>query len=162
MLLTDGEDTRSRTDLDTACQYMQALSGLGNFVRFVFIGVRLDARAARALGALDLAGGTMSTLRSVDNLDDIGNTFEAISMEISAEQARLRVQNQRPTAPPARLGDPSRNCPGGHGMFPFYTAHDGMVCDACGPNRRHAVGRGQLMYGCRQCDHDVCARHYTA
>jgi hypothetical protein len=107
--------------------------------------------------------GTMSTLRSVDTLDDIGNTFEEISMQISAEQARLRVQNQGQTAPSvARLGDPSRNCPGGHGLFPFYTTHDGFTCDACGPNNRHAVGTGQLMYGCRQCDHDVCARHYTA
>ncbi|CAM9215228.1 unnamed protein product, partial [Ectocarpus fasciculatus] len=44
------------------------------------------------------------------------------------------------------------NCPGGHGHN-LYTMPRDSVCDIC----RGSIPQGSRAFGCRLCDHDVCA-----
>eukprot|EP00930_Biecheleria_cincta_P030756 TRINITY_DN21314_c0_g2_i1.p1 TRINITY_DN21314_c0_g2~~TRINITY_DN21314_c0_g2_i1.p1 ORF type:complete len:262 (-),score=75.69 TRINITY_DN21314_c0_g2_i1:80-865(-) len=44
------------------------------------------------------------------------------------------------------------DCPGGHGLARFMTHHASFCCDVC----RCYVNQGAGMWGCRECDWDVC------
>eukprot|EP00440_Ansanella_granifera_P018553 gb/GFBE01020151.1/.p1 GENE.gb/GFBE01020151.1/~~gb/GFBE01020151.1/.p1 ORF type:complete len:237 (+),score=51.54 gb/GFBE01020151.1/:1-711(+) len=44
------------------------------------------------------------------------------------------------------------DCPGGHGLARFMTPHASFCCDVC----RCYVQQGAGMWGCRECDWDVC------
>merc|ERR1711976_838934 len=44
------------------------------------------------------------------------------------------------------------NCPGKHGLTRFATNHASYCCDTC----RCYVPQGSPMWGCRECDWDVC------
>jgi hypothetical protein len=46
----------------------------------------------------------------------------------------------------------ARNCPGEHGLVSFQTAKSGFGCDICSQR----VDQHTAMYGCRQCNYDVC------
>eukprot|EP01083_Nonionella_stella_P268368 907200_1 len=45
------------------------------------------------------------------------------------------------------------NCPAKHGLNEFKAEADGFRCDICGLKKR----KGDMMYGCRVCNYDVCA-----
>eukprot|EP01083_Nonionella_stella_P175056 608580_1 len=49
--------------------------------------------------------------------------------------------------------DDGPNCPEKHGLTEFKPESDGFRCDICGQKKR----KGDMMYGCRDCDYDVCA-----
>eukprot|EP01083_Nonionella_stella_P170556 580666_1 len=44
------------------------------------------------------------------------------------------------------------NCPGKHGLKKFETENDGFGCDLCSKK----VSRGTPLFGCRECNFDVC------
>ena len=45
------------------------------------------------------------------------------------------------------------DCPGEHGLKTFITIDSTFNCDACGAS---SIAEGSAMYGCRECDFDVC------
>lgn len=47
-----------------------------------------------------------------------------------------------------------RNCRGEHGLKEFITPSNGYDCDIC----KHIFPAGTKMWGCRQCNWDVCAK----
>ena len=49
------------------------------------------------------------------------------------------------------------DCPGGHGLERFE-ARRRYGCDICGAK----VAKGSTLFGCRDCDHDVCQGCFEA
>ena len=56
------------------------------------------------------------------------------------------------TSATTRRGTAS-SCPSGHGLTQFSTPNSGFDCDLCDAQ----MPEGATLYGCRQCDYDVCA-----
>lgn len=48
---------------------------------------------------------------------------------------------------------PGYDCPRKHGLTRFTAHHEGFGCDVCETSQ----SKGATLYGCRQCDYDVCA-----
>ena len=48
----------------------------------------------------------------------------------------------------------SQTCPSGHGLREFRTPNGSFGCDLCGHPGQFP--RGTTMWGCRECNHDVC------
>jgi ankyrin repeat protein len=45
-----------------------------------------------------------------------------------------------------------KKCANGHGLIRFKTPHGGYFCDLC----RQSVPTDTVMYGCNECDYDIC------
>ena len=56
------------------------------------------------------------------------------------------------------LGKSAPNCPGGHGLDLFLSPNASFGCNGCG----ESVDEGDGMYGCRECNHDLCAACFQA
>merc|ERR1712130_36169 len=46
------------------------------------------------------------------------------------------------------------NCAGKHGLVKFPTPQDGWYCSKCD----YEFPKGTMLYGCRKCDYDLCAK----
>ena len=49
--------------------------------------------------------------------------------------------------------DTDQKCSAGHGLIRFKTPRDGFGCDICGSQ---SVPTDTVMYGCRECNYDIC------
>lgn len=65
---------------------------------------------------------------------------------IKEEQEQARIEAAKP-----KVGS-IENCPGKHGLKRFMTNHSSYCCDTC----RCYLPEGAPMWGCRECDWDVC------
>jgi len=89
VVLTDGMDTSSSTNLNTAAQLCHQLSGLGGQCRTVFIGVELDAKARSNLEFLASAGGENISMELCSQ-DSIGQILDKIEVSIGIQE-RLHI-----------------------------------------------------------------------
>ena len=62
-----------------------------------------------------------------------------------------------PTSSQPTVGRAGLDCPGGHGLERFE-ARRRYGCDICGAK----VAKGSTLFGCRDCDHDVCQGCFEA
>mmetsp|Transcript_64819 Transcript_64819/g.186272 ORF Transcript_64819/g.186272 Transcript_64819/m.186272 type:complete len:234 (-) Transcript_64819:124-825(-) len=69
-----------------------------------------------------------------------------VKAAIKEEQELARIEALKP-----KTGS-TENCPGRHGLKRFMTNHTSYCCDTC----RCYLPEGAPMWGCRQCDWDVC------
>lgn len=65
---------------------------------------------------------------------------------IKAEEERIKAEALKP-----KVGTKD-NCKGRHGLVRFLTTHNSFCCDIC----RCYLPVGSPMWGCRECDWDVC------
>lgn len=89
IVLTDGMDTSSSTNLNTAAQLCHQLSCLGAQCRTVFIGVELDAKARRNLEFLASAGGENISMELCSQ-HNIGQILDKIEVSIGIQE-RLHI-----------------------------------------------------------------------
>lgn len=69
-----------------------------------------------------------------------------VKTAIKEEQERERIEAAKP-----KIGT-KENCPYKHGLKRFMTNHGSYLCDTC----RVYLPIGAPMWGCRECDWDVC------
>lgn len=69
-----------------------------------------------------------------------------VKAALKEEEEAARIEAAKP-----RVGTKD-DCPGRHGLSRFLTNHGSYCCDTC----RCYVPIGSPMWGCRQCDWDVC------
>mmetsp|Transcript_85089 Transcript_85089/g.214495 ORF Transcript_85089/g.214495 Transcript_85089/m.214495 type:complete len:237 (+) Transcript_85089:72-782(+) len=69
-----------------------------------------------------------------------------VKAEIKDEEEKARIEAAKP-----KVGS-IENCPGRHGLKRFITNHSSYCCDTC----RCYLPEGAPMWGCRECDWDVC------
>lgn len=75
----------------------------------------------------------------------------SIQCEFS-KTAERTVESATAIVATTRRGTAS-SCPSGHGLTQFSTPRLGFSCDLCDAQ----MPEGATLYGCRQCDYDVCA-----
>ena len=51
-----------------------------------------------------------------------------------------------------------KKCANGHGLIRFETTHNGFACDLCTAKneQRQSISVSSIMYGCNECDYDIC------
>lgn len=69
-----------------------------------------------------------------------------VKAAVKEEEEQARIEAAKP-----KVGS-IENCPGRHGLTRFLTNHNSYCCDTC----RCYVNIGSPMWGCRECDWDVC------
>lgn len=69
-----------------------------------------------------------------------------VKAEIKEEEEKARIEAAKP-----KTGS-IENCPRKHGLLRFITNHASYCCDTC----RCYLPEGAPMWGCRECDWDVC------
>jgi len=69
-----------------------------------------------------------------------------VKAAVKEEEEQARIEASR-----AKVGTID-NCPGRHGLVRFLTNHGSYCCDTC----RCYLPIGAPMWGCRECDWDVC------
>jgi len=69
-----------------------------------------------------------------------------VKADIKDEAEKARIEAAKP-----KVGS-IENCPGRHGLKRFTTNHSSYCCDTC----RCYLPEGAPMWGCRECDWDVC------
>merc|ERR1719330_1386686 len=69
-----------------------------------------------------------------------------VKAAVKEEEEQARIEAAKP-----RVGT-KENCPGRHGLVRFITNHASYCCDTC----RCYLPIGSPMWGCRECDWDVC------
>jgi len=112
-------------------------------------------RAAIAAHPEGLEAGPKALLTAVQEANaefaDVGfQKFKKIAakvkIEMKEEEEAARIEAAKP-----KVGSVS-NCPGRHGLKRFLTNHSSYCCDTC----RCYIAEGKPMWGCRECDWDVC------
>jgi len=93
-----------------------------------------EAGPKAVVGALHERGFTVSVAKGKRALQDV-------KKQLAAREATALARRRT-----------AYDCPGGHGLSRFLTRHDGFCCDTC----RVYQPLGSPMWGCRQCDWDVC------
>eukprot|EP00405_Crypthecodinium_cohnii_P041734 CAMPEP_0206562546 /NCGR_PEP_ID=MMETSP0325_2-20121206/22309_1 /ASSEMBLY_ACC=CAM_ASM_000347 /TAXON_ID=2866 /ORGANISM="Crypthecodinium cohnii, Strain Seligo" /LENGTH=256 /DNA_ID=CAMNT_0054064769 /DNA_START=84 /DNA_END=854 /DNA_ORIENTATION=- len=115
----------------------------------------LESAIRRALIAEGLEAGPKALLASVQAESD---EFSGVSIHkfkkvltkvkavVMAEIEAAIIEAAKP-----KVGS-KENCPGRHGLNRFITNHSSYCCDTC----RCYLPEGAPMWGCRECDWDVC------
>lgn len=87
MILTDGDDAGSKTELMVAAQIMYAIGQMlnVNMLKIIFIGVGVSQKAEQELMFLAKAGGENAEYYRVDDAD-IGAIFQKITVKLGLER----------------------------------------------------------------------------
>ena len=87
VILTDGDDAGSKTDLMKAAQVMYAIGQLINvkMLKVIFIGVGVSQKAEQEMQFLAKAGGENAEYYRVDDAD-IGTIFQKITIKLGLEK----------------------------------------------------------------------------
>lgn len=87
VILTDGDDAGSKTELMVAAQIMYAIGQMlnVNMLKIIFIGVGVSQKAEQELMFLAKAGGENAEYYRVDDAD-IGTIFQKITVKLGLER----------------------------------------------------------------------------
>jgi len=101
VILTDGDDLDSKTDLMKAVQAMYVIGQLlhVNMLKVIFIGVGVSEKAEKEMMLLAKAGGENAEYYRVDNAD-IGTIFQKITIKLGLEKRQkiIGVANNQTAA----------------------------------------------------------------
>jgi hypothetical protein len=79
-------------------------------------------------------------------LQKFKKVYAKVKAQIVEDAEQAKIEAGKP-----KVGS-AENCPGKHGLQRFTTTHASYCCDVC----RCYLAQGAPMWGCRQCDWDVC------
>ena len=90
VILTDGEDTSSKTSLEQTRTLLGKINSLRNY-KVTLVGVGLGAKEARSLAYLGSIGDRDIEFRNLSKDSDIQDLFEHFSLQLKVERTQLLV-----------------------------------------------------------------------
>jgi len=90
VVLTDGEDTASKIDLEGTKRLLATVNNLRNF-KVIFAGIQLDYKSSQALRSLGSVGDSDIEFRELKSTEDIKNLFEHITVQFRVQRTQYVV-----------------------------------------------------------------------